>query len=390
MATSVKWSYLILAYCALFALGIIDNARGPAYPDILGQMQLSATEGSLIFALASLSGLLLNLTSRWWLAPIGVVRSVFIAMLIMGIGSIGMGMAPQFSSPKLWLFLASFIAGFGLSGSTISMNVLVSRAVPTHLRRRALAGLHSTYGLSSLVAPLCLAAFYRYQPAKWDTFFILLAIVPFGLFIINLFLKPETLPLTSSRGALIAPVSFIKRAPYGMMLASYVTAEIVVSSRLVLFLQSFYAVDPESAKLSLAAFFGLFTFGRLFFSLVTLKGQSFHYLIFSLVSTLALFALGHFWPMLLPLTGLSMSFFFPFAVDWINSHFEHGQEFMTASALTFVGVFLVLMHALFGIISDMIGILWAFAIAPMGCILALILLIIIETKMPRMAAQKNS
>ena len=46
---------------SLFALGLVDNARGPVFPDILKEFSLTDTVGSLFFLVASFASLVHNL-----------------------------------------------------------------------------------------------------------------------------------------------------------------------------------------------------------------------------------------------------------------------------------------------------------------------------------------
>jgi len=77
------------------------------------------------------------------------------------------------------------------------------------------------------------------------------------------------------------------------------------------------------------------------------------------------------------LTGLTMSYFYPVAMDWLSKKFPDGLEWMTASVLTSVSILLILMHLGFGYVSDMLGIEMAMALVPIfitGCLSLLLVL----------------
>ena len=58
-----NWSYIIIAYASLFVLGLLDNARGPYFPDILEDLELTDSQSGL-FLLFPHSLLLLQLFLR--------------------------------------------------------------------------------------------------------------------------------------------------------------------------------------------------------------------------------------------------------------------------------------------------------------------------------------
>jgi len=377
--SQIKWNYLLLSYLALFCLGLIDNTRGAFYPEFLRQMEFTASEGSRLFSVVALSGFLMNFTTRYWLPHVGIVKAILTSLFFMFFGTILVSMMPFFMEYKHSLLIISGLClGLGIGGSTISMNLLVTKASPPQFMSRAFAGLHSTYGVSSLIAPL-LFNFLFLLFGKWDLAYLSLSLLP--LVILSIYLT-KNLPDIGEipKTPLKAPVGLIQRLPFGLMLASYVVAEILVSTRLVYFLTENEKMPLTEANYLLALFFLGLAFGRIAFSVLKIPGPLFVHLLISHALTLLFFFLGLSNHYFLALTGLTMSWFFPTTMAWLQTHFKSGIEFMTASVLTLTGFLLLGMHDLFGRIVEMYDVKVAFLMGPLASAISLLLLIFIEVR----------
>ncbi|MBT3584024.1 MAG: MFS transporter [Halobacteriovoraceae bacterium] len=367
-------TFLVLAYSTLFSFGLIDNARGPAYPEILASFDLSPNQGAPVFWLATLAGLVVNLASKWWLARWGAVFSTKLSLLFMAVGIFLMGHSVNLGSPVFWLYLGSVIFGMGSSFSGVSMNILVSEGTTHEVRGRAFAGLHSTYGIASLCSPLLLAYFLKHIP-YWNKFFMLLSIVPIIIFGLSFFLsKKELFP--REKGTLKPPIKLNKRMLYGFLFGFYVASEIAISSRLPLYFENIVGWSPSTAKQGLSLFFLSLTLGRISFTFIKTGEKRIYFLLGSLLGTIVLFFIGYYyWPWALALTGLSMSMFFPVGMDWLAQRFERGREFMMASVLTYIALSLIFMHVVFGWINANLGAREAILIVPVLSLISLVLLL---------------
>tara|TARA_R110000868_G_scaffold117600_15_gene312510 strand:- start:16920 stop:18077 length:1158 start_codon:yes stop_codon:yes gene_type:complete len=373
---SIHWAFVLLAYFTLLCQSIIDNARGPVYPDILDFFNISSTRGAWVFALASLAGLASNITARWWLPRFEAFTSTIVSLGLMSIGSL---IFSQSSQLGVWaLDVASIIMGLGMGGANVSMNLLIARGTPLTHRRQFYSGLHSVYGLGSLSTPLLLN-FYIGFGGSWHRFFLLLSILPFIILTTAIIRKNnfehESTSPNRIRLKLTAPVALPIRLSYGFVFAFYVASEIVLSTRLVLYLTTLHSIDVSSARMALSFFFLSLLAGRLLFTVVPLKGASQRWLLVSCASTLVIYSLSQIIsPLFLSLCGLSMSFFFPVAMDWLSKKFPQGLEWMTASVQTTVSLILVIMHIGFGYITDYFGINLAMGLIPIFQFLCMILL----------------
>ncbi len=374
--TKIHWAFILLAYLTLFSQSILDNARGPAYPNILETFDFSAARGAYLFALASLAGLMANVGARWWLPRFDVVTGSAIALLLMALGSFLFGLSPSYGP---WLLdFSSLVIGLGMGAGNVAMNLLIARGAPVSHRRRLYSGLHSIYGLGSLSAPLMLS-FYFAADGTWFGFFQWLALLPAAVMVISLFnrrhLIDDQITEKKTRAPLTAPVPLLPRFAYGQVFGLYVASEIIISTRLVIYLNSAHAISLEDARMALSVFFLSLLLGRFLFTVIPLQGSSQRWLLLSCATTIAMYLIAQtFHPFVLALTGLSMSYFYPVAMDWLAKKFPHGLEWMTASVLTSISLMLVIMHLGFGMITDHFGIETAMGFVPILQFCCLLLL----------------
>ena len=64
-----------LSYFALFSLAIIENSKSPIYPNLLKEFSLTHQQGSWVFTLASILGIVATATSKFWLSKYGVFKA---------------------------------------------------------------------------------------------------------------------------------------------------------------------------------------------------------------------------------------------------------------------------------------------------------------------------
>ncbi len=370
--------YVLLAYLSLFSLGLIDNSRGPVYPQILEEFNLTTQMGSLIFSIASLLGILTSVSSKFWYSKWGPVLSSKIFLIIQVISSVGIGLS-GFMQTGGFLFLVIFSALFGISlgGLGISSNILISKGSTLDKRRKYYAGLHAMYGVSSLLAPVMIALFL-YMGLSWKIFFIFLAIFPLIAFLINYSVKYDGKQSLTNRAVKYKNNQLFVMAVI-VFFAFYVASEIQISSRLVFYLKQVHGFDQLKTSIYLGFFFLFLLIGRVIFSLVTVRAKSIRLLFASIIGSFIFSLAGLFiHPFGLCLCGLSMSFFFPVGMDWINSHFKENADNIIYKVMTGVGIGLVVMHFIFGQVALYFSTVRAMELVVVYLILTFFLLVLIN------------
>ncbi len=117
----IIWPLILISYASLFVFGLSDNIRGPLFPEILKEFNVSDSMGSLMFALSSLSGFMASHFARHVLRIFDRRSILQCACLGMTLALIGLSLAPHF-----YVFLALSVL-FGVTSGIIGLipNVLV-------------------------------------------------------------------------------------------------------------------------------------------------------------------------------------------------------------------------------------------------------------------------
>jgi FHS family glucose/mannose:H+ symporter-like MFS transporter len=373
--TRTRWGVVAVAFGVVFAMGLVDNARGPAYPAILAHFRASATAGSLMFAVASLGSVIVSWTGRAWLVRFGALAAARFFSALLVVGCVGMGAAGYLSIGLPGLVAASLVFGLGATGCSVCGNALIGLGAAPAQRRRLLSGVHAMYGASSLLAPLAVAYGAR-AGLDWRRLFFALAIVPLLIGALALKVRRVT-PRTSDASSAIAaaPPRRMEAAAACAMLALYVVAEVCLSSRLPQLVESHWKWGSAPAALCLSGFFALLLAGRTAFAVIRFPGSSVRWLAASASLSLVAYVVGLFaHPAVLALCGLTMSVFFPTAMAWIQDRFGLGADRMIASAIAAVGLGLVLAHFGVGVLTDAVGIRNALLVGPV-CLLGVLALL---------------
>lgn len=355
MATRINWTSVFFAYSTLFVFGLCDNLRGPLYPEVLQDLSLSDTQGSWFWAIAStlalvassLSGQLSRLARPEILLNWGLV--------IMAAGQFVIGISGQYYG----LLVGAAIYGISVGLTGVFQNVLILRAAPLEQTSRLQAGLHSNYAGASLLAPLVLNLLAPVLPG-WRNGYHFGAGICLLLLAGLVFLKTE-------KNAEVAELAVAQKVDahkdwtgiylVGLALGMYVAVEIMVASRLSLFLRRELLFDYQQSNYATTLFFvGLFA-GRLAFVFWKPRGSVRSWLVLSLLLTFLLMLAGLLVePRLLVLTGITMSVFFPLLITYIGERFPAHLTSATAVAFALDSFAVIAMHGFVGTLTESFGI----------------------------------
>jgi len=377
----ILWPFIIIAYLGMFSFGLYDNSRGPIYPSILKNFNILPSVGSWIFVFSSLAGLCTTLVGHVWLKRLGTYKSMQVSFFMQVLASLFMGLSCQFGYHFYFILLSSF--AFGVSSGILSIcaNIMISHSVDVATRRRTFSGLHSMYGLASLLAPVLINICYL-SNIEWNQYFYLMIFIPGLTLILSFFLKTPTHIHTPGINHLVPRASFKIIIFPSFLFGIYVASEIIVSSQLVYFLEVSHHFTKPTSNYYLSLFFLTLLLGRLTFTVIKLPFKSLHWLFISLISSLVLFMMG-LWvhPIFLPLLGLTQSFFYPCAMDWLYEKHQSLADSIVPYIMTSISLSLIIMHFMVGLLAVYFGINKAMYLGPCLVIVAL-LGIIIERRFP--------
>lgn len=359
---------VFLAYMSLLVLGLVDNIRGPFFPEILNELQLTGSTGSLFFAVTSLMAFVGSWSSHFILRKLDSLFLMWISSLIFSLGFIAVANA----SGLVLLILACALFGLAFGGLNVAQNLMVVEGTSFRLRRRLLNGLHSMYGFAALVAPLS-ATMFRWLGFNWRQTFMILAILPFLLAVWaftwrnkkHRHEKPE--PAKS-----LSPIEWRLCLGLALVLSSYLWGELSVGTRMVLWLRQDLGFAPDQANFYQAAFFAGLLFGRVVLSFVHFPGVSNWWLLSTstgLSGLLYLCGLA-FDPRLVIFSGFTMAPFFPVLMDQVNELFRKKSAQAMGIVIGAGSLSMVFMHVVIGALTDWIGLTRALEVCAIAQLLA--------------------
>jgi FHS family glucose/mannose:H+ symporter-like MFS transporter len=368
------WPFIILSYISMFALGLSDNIRGPLFPEILHEFQLTDGQGSWMFAVASIFGFFGSAFSRHFIQKWNHIHLLDFALILMSVSLGALALAPNF----ICVLLASMVLGLSIGLMGVAQNVLCSKGTNLQRRRQIVSGMHAIYGFSSFVAPLIVAFLGSYFHS-WRLCFGLAAIFPVLTLIFSLLkrVRVETRDTHAEKGSEMLPIKGLRAAQIYLAVAfgSYVVAEIMVSSRLALFVRRERNLDLEQSSLYVSGFFVLMFLGRLFFAWRPLKYDLRNQLSWSLLLSFVFIFLGlYVHPIFLLLTGLTMAPYYPLAIVYISECFPRNIDSAIASTMAAQSLLVVMMHFTVGYFSDWLGLTMALWVGPFFLLVALFIL----------------
>ncbi len=364
-----KWA-LVFACLSMFVFGLADNIRGPLFPDLLNYFKLTNTEGSLTFALASTAAFAGNVISAPLMRFMNLARLLVISIFTMAVGMFGMGISPTF----LTYVASAIIFGFSLGLMTVVQNLIVAENVESVKQPKYFSALHSIYGLSSLLAPLLASRAPEWLGSWRSAFFItsgLCALVFVVASIIGAEPKFEIHQHTKEQKEQKA--TKFSLFAIGGIFAFYVAAEILVSTRLALYVRTYFDMNLEQSSNYVALFFLFMLLGRLFFAVKNFKSSLKVQMNFSLAASVVAILLGlYVHPFFLAVVGLTMAPFYPISVAYI-AHVTgmHKRKFITF-ALSFQSFCVITMHLGVGMLTDRFGLFYAFGVGLLSLVLSLV------------------
>lgn len=355
----------------MFALGVSDNIRGPLFSDLLSYFKLSNSQGSFTFAIASTAALLTNMASPYLFKKFNLTQVLSSSLVLMAAGLVFMGLSSDFSI----YILGSFLFGASMGLMVVTQTLLIAESVEPEKQSTTLSGLHGIYGLSSLIAPL-VASHAPLIFGPWRAAFLVAAALTFLFAILSVALQAnprfvvhqmpiEHVQTKNSLGALFL---------IGGVLAFYVVGEILVSSRLALYMRTYFGMDLENSSRYVTYFFIFLLLGRFLFAMKAFRFSLKQQLNTSLIVSMLFFIGGlTLHPFFLVLLGFSMAPFYPLALTYISEQtgVYKKRQFITF-ALSFQSVCVISMHMGVGYLTDQFGLFYAFGVGIISLVLALV------------------
>ena len=366
------WPYLILAYLSLIVYGLSDNIRGPLFPELIQHFGVSNTLGAWFYAVSSIFSFVGAWLCLHTLKKLDRVQNLYSALFVLFIGLVGLGISQNYYH----LLLASAIFGLGLGQTTVIFNILATVGSSLKYRKQVISGLHSMYALSSFLAPLVVAGIYR-MGGQWSQCFFFAAGLCALLIVVGRWNYRKENPQLEKNieGSPESKVDSLelpqqKRPPGIYILAIafgfYVVAEILLSSRLALYLRLEKNFDLEKSSFYLTGFFLCLLTSRLIFSVRPPKLSVHLQLLTSLAISFVAILLGlYIHEGFFIFAGLTMGPFYALSVIYVSEAFPQFLNQAMALSMAVQSLMVVLMHVSSGWMTDQWGIAWAMLAGPL-------------------------
>jgi fucose permease len=312
--------------------------------------------GSLMFAISSLSGFIASHFARYLLNRFdrkSILQGACIGMMAT---LLGLALSPNFTFFLIFSFL------FGLNAGIIGLipNILVPLGASAEKKQQLLSGLHAMYGVSSLIAPLIVAGL-ALLINSWRYIFVFVILAPLSLLLYSLHKSHEPhhkKPIVSLEEKKEKRLKNYKPQMFlALMLSFAVAAEVMISSRLALYMRRVWNYDLELSSLYVTYFFLSLLFGRLLFTGIKFNRSIYFQLSICLALTAAFIIAGlYVHPLFLAVSGFSIAPFYPLAITLISSEFPHDLDTAVSYMMATDSIMLAIMHILVGQLSDIFSI----------------------------------
>jgi len=370
---AMRWTLLLSAYGSLLVYGLVDNARGPLFPDLLVGLHLSDSLGGLLFTTTSAFGAVGAVGGRWVRRRVSLSASLRLGLLLFALGAAGFGASRGLPG----LFSAAAVLGVGMGLLSLVQAEAVARGSPPPLHRRTFAGLHVMYGASSFAAPLVVGALARAELGWQASCFVLSGVACLSVLVLLPVSDPEgptfEAPQPEPGAKPDAPEAGLGRQVlFSMILGTYCMGELTVGTRLVLHARRL-GWSPDQAGALLSGFFLGMLAGRVFVTVVPLR-LSHRGLLYASGGLAAISAVvGLLWhPAGLAASGLFMGPFYPTGQALLRQSFPRSFDAVMGTALAVVAGLVMATHAGVGVASDAVGLPIALWVVPASLVAAVV------------------
>lgn len=366
--------WLFFTFVSMLALGFNDNLRGPLFFELLKEFQLTDLQGAWFFSASSLFGFFASLGSAYFLKRFHLLQLLQLSLFVMSASLFGIGF---FQNYLLCLLAAGFF-GVSMGFMSVAQNSTIPFLTSPEKQSPVFSGLHSMYGLSSFLAPVAVG-WGLVRDWVWRDFFQVSAGVVFLVFLGTLVSSypqwarehrtVEQPQKNTIRGLGILSVYM------SLTLSFYVIAEILIGTRLSLYIIREFELNTEEASRYVTGFYLGLLGGRLFGIFIQWPGPIRNQLFVSLVlSFLTILGGLHFNPWLFALCGLTMSPFYPVFMTYLSEIYQKRIGTMMSLTIAVQSLSIVLMHQIVGFVSDLVGIKVAMHLGLLFALLSLLFL----------------
>lgn len=356
----MRWGYVLCGLSVLFIGSFFDNSRGPLIPIFSHSLSLAYGTTSLFLVFGTFTAMIGTLTLIPLLRQFGSRRVTIGVTWVALAGTLYSYCVTGFVS----LIVLAILVGFTVAAFGALCNVLMIEGTDLCYRGRFFCGLHTMYGIGSLVAPL-LVGYYSKRGLPWPVVFA--TTIPFLLLLmwaLHAVLPVKEVAHVESAGKM----SRLTRIQWLIVIAFsiYVGGEVMTSMWMVTYLVEGHGMNVSEASSYLSGFFLMMALTRAL-CFMSLRPEHERWLLGGslFVSILLLIWArspgGPLWALSL---GGVLGPFFPLFLARVSRNFPVESKPLTIWILAGTQLTMCLMHLFVGRITDVLGIQIAYWLAP--------------------------
>ncbi|MEO6001581.1 MAG: MFS transporter [Opitutus sp.] len=255
---------LLIIYLGFISLGLPDGTLGVAWPPIHTELHLPIGLAGTVLIVATLLAASAAFLSGKIIARLGTGPVVLVSCVLTGSGLMTIAHAQSMA----WLLGAAIPLGFGAGAVDAGLNGYVAR----HYTGRHMNWLHACWGIGATAGPIVMARALGLD-AGWRGGYIFLGSVQLSLavlFLLTLRLWQIVPERSATHGDAVTsgrPPSATANSVAGWLSAAIFALYVAVETTTGLWANSILVVsrgiDPKSAALCAAAYYGSITAGRI-------------------------------------------------------------------------------------------------------------------------------
>ncbi|WP_428864389.1 MFS transporter [Clostridium sediminicola] len=360
---------ILFILTTMFLISVCDNLRGPYSIQIKNYFQINNTQLSLIFIVSSLSYMFFSMFSGFLCRRIGHKNSICIGFVLIILSIVKILLSLCYSDFLIGLFITN-------AGEALIL-VGINTIIPTmNIKYKAIVMnlLHFSYGIGAAFIQKKSAFMIKHNFDFIHVHFVLGIIFIIWLFqLFNINLSP--IPSKNKTSQNILPTNKKLLLSYLLALGLYLSAEVSTANWFTNFIGETYGYNESFSSKYLSLFFIFIAIGRVLGGFIVEKVGYLKSSLYALLTSTILFTFGYILGLsgflLISLSGLFFSIYYPTMLLTIKDNFKENYTYITSLVFSFGSLCCIAINFIIGFISDHFGVFKSFYIIPLCLIISL-------------------
>lgn len=367
MKTGKKWM-IAVAFTSIFGLATSTGIRGILVPNFIESFGVSDGQIGMLFTATTFFSVFAIYYGSLWGERFGLKKMILISQLISGLLFLAVSKVTSFTA---------FVIGYSLIQFFVSLLIISLNTMATVIQVRYPAILvnlvHFFFGLGLTFSQRAGGELVA-RGQNWVSLFVMVGILFFVTSVMTCFMNEPNAVLSAEKVKLRTLPNKAYLALLALGVGFYVASELQTGNWIVYYLKSLYAFAEDQAGAVSAAFFGLFTIGRLFGGLIAEKmGYMRSVVVFTVGATLMYFSgmlLGERGIWMIAGSGFFYSLVFPMVTIILARDYGRFRSTAIAMVSTAGNLMTLLTSLLIAGMTDWVGIAVSYWVIPFSIALS--------------------